>query len=756
MIVCNSFSTNLTLINGSKNCTELDTIFQKDNSIQYLPQLNGWLINTEISSYIIARSDKGRLQHVYWGGRLYDIEQSSSAYFPEALLNDDFDACFRDVRCEEYPAWGGPFYDEPCLKITLENGVRDCVLQYVSNKIQNNRLEIELKDIRHNIFVTLIYEVYPEIGIISKKSKINNQTGQKLIIGSAQSGVWQLPADKGYRLTYIKGSFGNEAHIEQELLKQGKRILEGRRGSTGYESNPWFAIDYKGEATEDAGKVWFGSLGWSGNWQITIEQTSRFQPRITGGFNTFDFGYLLNSGESLETPPFYGGFTPYGFGEASRILHQFQREKILPQGKSARLRPVFYNSWQVYKTNVTEENQKELAEKVSRLGIELFLVDDGWFHLRKKTDAGLGDWFVDRDKFPNGLLPLSKFVNSLGMDFGLWIEPEMINPKSNLFKYHPDWIVNFPGCTPTKGREQYVLNLARDDVREFLFNTIDKLVEDNNVKMFKWDNGRLITEPGWPEVPVEEQKRFWVKYTENLYNIMDRLRKKHPELEIESCKGGGARIDLGIMKYVDQFWISDNTDPIDRLDIQEGFSYAYSPGVLMGRVSAQFSKEKKLNVRENTPLEFSFIVAMMGSLGISLDPDILTDDQVSKARNLVDFYKSIRETVQRGDLYRLSSPRKSNITVNQFISEDGGQSVVFAIMPRQDFFSQHSGFNQPFYLRGLDTNALYQIKPMHKEKLVENVEKVSGSYLEKHGIKFRFANADKDATVVVIERLPLK
>ena len=719
--------------------------------IRHLLKMDGWVLETSSSTYLIVKNEQGRLLNAYWGPSLIDIEQLDAGHFPETLNFSNYNGGHRsESRAEEYPAQGGPFYDEPCLKITTESGNRDIVLKFVSDKIDGNVLEIILKDIQSDIYVTLIYEVFPEYGIISKKSRILNQSDEKIVLESAQSGVWQLPADKDYRLTYLSGRWGSEAHLVSEPLNQGMKVLEERRGVTGYKSNPWFAVDYKGQATEDIGKVWFGALGWSGNWRISIEQTYRMQPRITGGYNTYDFGYLLKPGEELITTPFYGGFTTNGFGEASRMLHRLQRNEIVPGGKEARLRPVFYNSWQTYEVDVTEENQMELAEKAAKMGVELFLVDDGWFHLRKETNAGLGDWFVDSDKFPDGLLPLSRYVNSLGMDFGLWVEPEMVNPNSDLYRNHPDWVLNFAGRPRTEGRGQLVLNLARNDVKEYLFKTLDKLVEENNVKMFKWDMNRFVTEPGWPELPPEEQKKVWVGYTKNLYEIIDRLREKHPGLEIESCKGGGGRIDMGIMKRVDQFWTSDDTDPVDRLFIQEGFSYAYSPGLLMGRVSPMTSKKGYLNVRANSPLDFRFLVAMQGSLGLSLNPNIMSDDEVEEAKKYIAFYKTIKRTVQRGDLYRISPSRESNIRANQFNSEDGKQIVLFALLKTQE---KYEVFNPTIYLRGLDENAQYKIKPLHEEKLIEKIQTASGSYLKNHGLRFNFPRKDMDGTVIVLEKI---
>ena len=720
--------------------------------VRALPLVKGWVLETDASLYVLARNYRGGLQHLYWGGRLNGVDQLTPGHFLATQIPKDVDGGHRgEIRNEEYPAWGGPRFEEPCLKVAFADGARDLVLEYVSDRIQGAVLEVVLKDVRADVFVTLTYRVSPHTGIISKRAKIENRTKQLLTVESAQSGGWNLPADTAYRLTYLTGRWGSEAHVTREVVHQGIKVLESRRGTTGFDFNPWFAVDRRGEATEENGQVWFGALGWSGNWRIAVEQTAAEQVRVTAGYNPFDFAYPLKSGESLETPPYYGGFTDKGFGEMSRMLHAFERAEIAPHGTDARLRPVWYNSWQVFETEVTEANQKELATKAAALGVELFLVDDGWFHLRKGTNAGLGDWWEDRDKFPNGLKPLADHVKSLGMDFGLWIEPEMVNPNSDLYRAHPDWVLEFPGRPRTEGREQLVLNLARNDVKEFMFAALDRLVTQNNIRLFKWDMNRFLTEPGWAEMPVAEQKKVWVLYTQNLYELIDRLRAKHPGLEIESCKGGGGRVDMGILQRVDQFWTSDNTDALDRLQIQEGFSYAYAPKFMMDRVPPPVSRSGYRNVRANTPLEFRFLVAMQGSLGLSLNLPQLTSEETETARRLVGFYKTIRETTQSGNLYRLLSPRESELAANQFVSEDGRQAVVFALLRTREFYSN---FTPPVYLRGLVPQAQYRVKPLHETKLVERVEIASGDWLMNHGLHFDFPGADMDGTAVVLERLP--
>jgi len=503
-------------------------------------------------------------------------------------------------------------------------------------------------------------------------------------------------------------------------------------------------VDRTNETTETSGPAWFGELGWSGSWRITLETTSFEQTRITGGFNPFDFGYKLAPGESLTTPIFYAGYTNKGRGEASRIFHRFQQSAIFPGGDRARLRPVLYNSWEATEFNVDEPGQIALAEKAASLGAERFVIDDGWFGQRKTDNAGLGDWYVNPQKFPHGLKPVIDRVHTLGMDFGIWVEPEMVNPDSDLYRKHPDWAMNFPGRPRTEGRNQLLLNLARKDVSDYVFNWLDKLVTENDIAFLKWDYNRNWSEPGWDAVPVDEQKEIYVKYVQNLYDILARLRAKHPKLEIESCSGGGGRVDLGILRYTDEVWPSDNTDALDRLVLQDGFVRAYSPGAMMAWVT----DVPNFLDRRVIPLKFRFLVAMNGSLGIGGNLNHWTEAEMSESRAMVAYYKSIRQTVQRGAFYRLMSPVDNSASATEHVAQDGSQAVIFA-------FLQAQRFGSPFptvRLRGLQPDALYRIKSID-DKLESAPEVLSGDFLMHHGVNFNLVG-DYDSSSIVLERQP--
>jgi alpha-galactosidase len=707
-------------------------------SIQYNESKKIWLLSTRNSSYAIGAKADGSLRHLYWGAPLWrmddlaappDRRELSSFDPPEMLEND------------EYPAWGGTRYYEPSVKIVRENGNRDLVLRYASHQIRGDELDIELKDIRDDIRVTLHYRVYPEYGILRRSSTVRNGTGRPIVVESAQSAVWHMPPGEGYRLSYLNGRWAAETQLVREPIHPGEKVLESRKGHTSHNFNPWFAID-AGDADEEHGRVWFGALAWSGNWRFTVEQTPYRQVRVTGGYNTFDFAYPLKPGEALDTPAFYAGFSQNGFGAASRALHNLERAEILPGGVTSRLRPVLYNSWEATTFDVNEAGQKELADKAAKLGVELFVMDDGWFGARNDDHAGLGDWFVNPKKFPQGLKGLIDHVNGLGMDFGLWVEPEMVNANSDLYRAHPDWVMNFPGRPRSELRNQMVLNLARTDVKEYIFGVLDKLASENNIRYFKWDMNRPFSEPGWPEVAPADERKLWVEYDRNLYEILDRLRAKHPKLEIESCSGGGGRVDLEILRRVEEVWASDNTEAFDRLRIQEGFSQAYTAKIM----SAWVTDVPNQNGR-STSLAYRFLVAMQGALGIGSNLNRFSASDTDLATRMIATYKRIRATVQGGDLYRLLSPRTEDVTANQYVAADGKQAVLFAFRHSQ----QYNTAPPAILLRGLDERAIYKIEVVNG-RLADSQTQLSGAYLMRAGLNLAL-RGDYDAEAVILERM---
>jgi alpha-galactosidase len=684
-------------------------------------------------TYAFGVNERGELQPLYWGGRFGSHDAIPAAKsLPEWA---SFDSPYTTTP-QEYASWGAGLFTEPALKISFADGNRDLVLHFVRATPRDlQTLDVLLKDITREIYVTLHYAMDAESGILARSATIENREKQPVIVEQAAAAQWTLPAAR-YALSYLTGRWAGEWTLNQEPIQAGERVIESRRGTTGHQANPWFAIsrDDSGSSTgpvvasEEHGEVWFGALAWSGSWRITVERTQLDAVRVTGGFNPFDFGYKLNPGESLDTPIFYGGYSDLGLGGASRLLHRFEIARILPHAPDPRPRPVIYNSWEATEFNVNEAGQEAIAEKASSLGVDRFVMDDGWFGERKNDHAGLGDWTVNAEKFPHGLKPLIDKVHSLGMDFGLWVEPEMVNPDSELYRKHPEWVLNFPARPRSESRNQLVLNLARADVREYVEGFLDKLLTENDIAFLKWDYNRNWSEPGWDQVPAEEQKRVYVEFIRNLYAILADLRKKHPKIEIESCSGGGGRVDLGILRYADEVWPSDNTDPFDRLSMQDGFTYAYTPQIMMAWVT---DSPHWLNGRA-TSLTYRMLSSMQGSLGIGANLNHWSPEDFATAKRLIAAYHSVQRTIVRGDLYRLISPRNgSEFSVTETVSSDKNQAVVFAFT-----HSTQEGRGFPLLqLQGLDNDAEYKLTWIDGKALAGTPESASGAWWMRHGLQ---------------------
>jgi alpha-galactosidase len=689
------------------------------------------------STYAFGVNERGDLQPLYWGGRLGPHDNIPAAHsFPEVASFDSPST----TTPQEYAAWGAGLFTEPALKITFADGNRDLILRFVRVASSDpHSAEVQLKDISREIYVTLHYSMDAESGILARSATIENREKQPVMIEQAASAQWTLPPAQ-YALTYLTGRWAGEWTVNQELIQGGSRVIESRRGTTGHQANPWFAISRQANgdpaapspvsaiASENHGEVWFGALAWSGSWRITVEHTQLDAVRVTGGFNPFDFGYKLNPGEHLDTPIFYGGYSDHGLGGASRLLHHFETAHILPQAPDPKPRPVIYNSWEATEFRVDEPGQVALAEKAASIGVDRFVMDDGWFGQRKDDHAGLGDWYVNSQKFPHGLKPLIDKVHSLGMDFGLWVEPEMINPDSDLYRKHPDWVLNFPGRPRSESRNQLVLNLARPDVRDYLENFLDKLLNENDIAFLKWDYNRNWSEPGWDAVPIDQQRQVYVQFIRNLYSVLADLRKKHPKVEIESCSGGGGRVDLGILHYTDEVWPSDNTDPFDRLTMQDGFTYAYTPQIMMAWVT---DSPHWRNGRSSS-LAYRMLSSMQGSLGVGANLNHWTAEDFATAKRLIAAYHEVQRTIVRGDLYRLISLRDGNeMSATETVSLDKNQAVVFAFAN-----ATQKGRGFPLLqLQGLDPQAEYKLTSIEGKSQPGTPASASGAWWMRHGLE---------------------
>jgi len=695
-----------------------------------------WLLQGTHLSYGLGVDTYGTLKHLHFGPKLPLVSDLPDV--DTAIRHSSFEPSDGIVQYE-YPAWGGMYYYEPCLKATFSDQVRDTRLVYQEYRIsegkQSDELVITLKDSHYPLLVHLHYRLFFEQDIIERQAVIENTGTDPITLEQVLSGIWHAPRGDRYRLTHLAGKWIEETQIYQDEVTPGKKTIESKRGNTGVQANPWFSID-RGTADEEQGEVWFGALGWSGNWKITVEYNPFKLLQVAGGVHDFDFSWHLEGGRTFETPVFSGGYTRGGFGQASRNFHRYQREHVLPKPIAEQVRPVLYNSWEATYFDVNEQDQMQLAEKAAAIGVELFVIDDGWFGERHHDRAGLGDWVVNPVKFPSGLKPLIDKVESLGMKFGIWVEPEMVNPDSELYRKHPNWVYHFPNRPRTESRNQLVLNAALPEVQQFIFESLDNLLGDNSISFVKWDMNRSFSEPGWPDAPKEIQKEIWVRHVQGLYDILARLRNNHPHVAFEACSGGGARIDLGIMRLADEVWTSDNTDPYERLFIQEGYSLAYNAQTMMCWVadSAKWVKNRP------TPVAYRFHSSMMGSLGIGGNLTQWSEEELEESRHWVAEYKSIRHTVQKGDQYRLHSPRAGNTTAVQYVSRDQSESVLFALMHPQKFQNP----SPRVYLRGLKENSLYRVTDIEHP--------ISGSGLMYRGIDLKL-HRDNASTMIEIKEV---
>ncbi|WP_253716957.1 alpha-galactosidase [Sphingomonas sp. AP4-R1] len=694
---------------------------------QVLPKVVGksFRLDSPHATYAFGVNERGQLQSLYWGAPLAAGDPLPPAIAAKELSSNELASTMTPF---EFAGFGGGLTTEPALKVTLPDGTRDLELRYVDHRIEAGALIIHLRDITTAIDVHLRYAMDQSTGLVIRSAVVENNTRDWIQVDQLAAGNINLPAAEDYRLHYLAGRWSAEWQLQSRAVTPGSTVIESRRGVTSHQANPWLAIG-RDDVAEESGAVWFAALGWSGSWRMTVDRDAIGAVRASAGYNPFDFSYRLRPGETLASPNLYLGFSGDGFGGASRLFHRYQRAEILPGVGHVRPRPVLYNSWEATQFDVTEAGQIALAEKAASIGCERFVMDDGWFGARDSDKAGLGDWTVNRRKFPNGLGPLIRRVKALGMDFGLWVEPEMVNPDSDLYRAHPDWVINFPGRPRTEARQQLVLNLARRDVCDHILTLLDKLLTENDIAFIKWDHNRNWSEPGWPEAAPAEQQKIYVDYVDNLYALIAELRRRHPRVEIESCASGGGRVDLGIMRLTDQVWVSDNTDPYDRMSIQDGFSRAYTPAIMMAWVT---DSPNWVNKR-STPLDYRFLSSMQGALGIGANLHHWTAEDFATARAMIAAYKRIRSTVQQGDLYRLLPARKEgDRSATLSVSPDRRQAALFA-------FTRSTTMREtamPVTLLGLDPARRYAMTLIAGEVAPGTPAQASGAFWMGRGVDF--------------------
>ncbi|MDH6212912.1 alpha-galactosidase [Streptomyces pseudovenezuelae] len=682
-----------------------------------------WLLSGPLSSYAVHLTEDDELLHVHWGPRIALADAEALAALPLPAYRG-FESQL-DGR-EEYPVEGGPRFVRPALSVRTEErrGTEWRFEAYEAEEGDDGELRLRFRD--GGLAITLHYRMRHDV--VERWVTLDNE-GPVLELLRADSATWTLPDREGWRLSHLHGRWAAESQLASVPLTYGEKVIGSRRGHTSHQHLPWVALDT--DATEELGEVYGCALGWSGSWRIAVAQLPDARVQINGGAGYDESGLLrLQAGESFTTPVFAGLWSEGGFGGASRAWHAYQRAYVIPHAD--RDRPVLFNSWEATEFDISEEQQGALARQAAAIGVELFVVDDGWFGKRVNDRAGLGDWTPNPDRFPGGLKPLADEVHALGMQFGIWVEPEMVNADSDLYRAHPDWVQFQPGRKRTEFRNQLVLNLARPDVQEYLWERLDTLLSSAPIDYVKWDFNRCFTDAGWPGEAYPQ--RLWIEHVHALYALFDRLRAAHPGVAFESCSGGGGRIDLGIMSRTDEVWTSDNTDPLDRLAIQHGFTQIHPARVMAAWVTD--SPNTQLNGRVSS-LRFRFVSSMAGVLGVGGDLTRWTEEELAEAGDWVALYKEIRPLVQRGDLYRLRPPQ-GGLSAVQYVH--GDESVVLAWLQAQSYGEPVPALR----LRGLDATASYEC--------LETGEVHRGAVLLHHGLRTGL-RGDLDATVLRLRRI---
>lgn len=640
--------------------------------IFYLEENRIFVLETENTHYVFGIDPAGYNRHLHWGAKCDPADYA----FTE-IGDENSNHSMLDEYRQELTPFGSTVYRTCDLKAQFADGCREVALRYTGYRLEDDTLRVAFADAYYPLQVRLGYRVYPGLDIIKRWVEVENTGSAPISFERLFSAGFSLPGMDPYTFENTNGAWGGEFLPCRTVLDGGNLVYESHRGASNHNQSPYF-IAHRG-ATETRGAVYFGSLAYSGNFKVIAGRDLYGITRVSLGMNDFDFSHTLEPGAHLETPPVYCGKTE-GLGEMSRQMNRFCLEHLLPFEFRAEPLPVLYNSWEATEFNVNVADQTRLAEIAAGIGVELFVMDDGWFGARNNDRAGLGDWFVNPEKFPGGLDELIGNVNALGMDFGLWVEPEMVNPDSDLYRAHPDWTYHFPHRHADELRHQLVLNMTRSDVQAYILDCLDRLLTDHNIRYIKWDMNRPFSQVGAEN--LADSKMYSYLHTMAVYRIVDELKRRHPGVQFESCASGGGRCDLGAISHFDQVWTSDNTDGIDRMTIQKGYSMLHPIKTMRAWVT------DIAGINKPCSLDFRFHIAMQGALGLGGNLEKYSPEELEICRRNVALYKEIRPLVQFGDLYRILDADRDEVLCNQYVSRDKMQAVLFLSARGTRFFKK--------------------------------------------------------------------
>lgn len=680
------------------------------------------LTNDKIS-YLIQIKPGGYLAHVYFGKKVnhyssgYDYPQVDRSFSPN--LPHAVDRSFSlDTLLQEYPGHGFGDFREPAYNIRLNDGSRvtDFRFQdyeviagkpqldglpatYVVDDHDAQTLVIHLLDQVSQLRLTMYYTIFTDLSVITRSVKVTNLGEDTVEINRLASTAVDFPA-ADYELIQLRGAWARERNIVREPLNLGTKLLDSKRGASSHQQNPFVAL-IQPETTEFQGEAIGFGLIYSGNHETIIQRDQYAQTRVIMGINSFNFAWQLQPQTTFQTPEVMMAYSDAGLNGMSQTFHNLCNQHLVPQRFQARQRPVLINNWEATYFNFNEDKILQLAQAAKEVGIELFVLDDGWFGARNDDKTSLGDWRENRSKLSHGVSGLSTQIHHMGLQFGIWFEPEMISEDSDLFRNHPDWVLEVPHRERSIGRNQYVLDFSRSEVRENIFQQMTAILDAADLDYIKWDMNRNMTEVYSKVLPALQQGEVAHRYILGLYDFLAKITTAYPQVLFEGCAGGGGRFDLGILYYLPQSWTSDNTDAISRIKIQYGTSLLYPISSMGSHVSAvpneQTHRVTSLAIRGN--------VAMSGVLGYELDLTKASEPEKEEISEQIEFYKAHRQLLQFGQFYRLMSPFKHNDVAWMFVSDQKDEAIVF-------YFRMSAEASYPLItlkLAGLNPDQKYQL-----------------------------------------------
>jgi alpha-galactosidase len=672
------------------------------------------IIETKNAAMVLTAGNNMRVTQAYFGKKLPATEYPQLKGGREIYLTAGMDNQF-----------------EPSIRMIHNDGNPSLELKYASHKASTTgnitQTDILLKDPVYPVEVTIHYKSYFNEDVIKTWTDIRHKEKKPVVLTQYASSVLHFTADE-YWLTQFYGDWAREMNVLEEKLTNGIKSIESKLGTrTNFYQSQFFFLSIDKPSTETTGELIAGTLGWTGNYKFSFEVDQRNGLRVHSGMNNFASEYYLQPDELFTTPEFIFTWSANGKGQASRNLHRWARNYAVLDGNGPRM--TLLNNWEATRMAFNETQLVDLFEEGKKLGVDLFLLDDGWFgnaFPRNDDKTGLGDWQEDKKKLPSGIGYLVKEAEKKGIKFGIWLEPEMVNPKSDLYQQHPDWILKLPNREENYGRNQLVLDLINPKVQDFIYNIVDEMMTKNpGLAFIKWDCNRSMTNAFSPFLK-EKQTHLYIDYTRSLYKIMERIRVKYPHLPIMLCSGGGGRTDYKALEYFTEFWPSDNTDGLERIFIQWGYSYFLPSNTISAHVTSM-GKQQSLKFRTD--------VAMMGKMGYDIRVNNFTAEELQFSNDAVKTYKRISDVVWFGDLYRLASPYEENRAVLMYVNDAKSKAIVFNYFTtprRKDIFSR-------VLLQGLDATKKYRLKeinlfPGTKSGQPDNDKVFTGEYLMTIGL----------------------